>query len=109
MILRSFSIDTMLEAVSIDTITIVKIFLSCISCWAFLIFDNLILLLILLLLLIIVIVVALILMVFDFAIEIDEVLAGLCQTQLKILPIEVFLHVLVALLKFSDYDFLSFI
>ena len=48
-------------------------------------------------------------MVLDFAIEIDKVLACLRQPQLKVLPIEVFLHVLMALLKFSDYDFLSFI
>ena len=99
----------MILVLSIDTITIVKIFLSGICCWAFRIYDNLILLLIWLLLLIIIIVVALILMVFDFTIEIDKVLAGLSQAQLKVLPIEVFLHVLVSLLKFSDYDFLSLI
>ena len=80
MIIRSYVIDTMLETESIDTITIVKIFLCCICWWAFRIYDNLILLLIWLLLLIIIIVVALILMVFDFTIEIDKVFAGLCQT-----------------------------
>ena len=53
--------------------------------------------------------IAFVLMVLDFAIEIDKVLASLRQPQLKVLPIEVFLHVLMALLKFSDYDFLSFI
>ena len=48
-------------------------------------------------------------MVFDFAIEIDKVLPSLRQTQLKVLPIKVFLHVLMALLKFSDNDLLSLI
>ena len=97
---------------SIDTITIVEICLSIGCCRAFGIIDNLILLLYLLMLislLLLPIIIIVVLMVFDFAIEIDKVLASFRQTKLKVLPIEVFLYVLMALLKFSDNDFLSFI
>ena len=97
---------------SIDTITIVEICLSIGCCRAFGIIDNLILLLFLIVLislLLLPVIIIVILMVFDFAIEIDKVFAGFRQPKLKVLPIEVFLYVLMALLEFSDNDFLSLI